>query len=69
MSEFPTVIATPNALLTRLRRASRMGERYKDEINEVGQRLVNYSLAAIWDDCVQAGLGDEAREVMFGRYL
>ncbi len=64
MTPFPTAIATPGVLLGRLRYLAFMQERRLREMNHVGQRLVHDSLAAVWDDCIQAGLAGPARVVM-----
>ena len=64
MTTFPTAIAAPGVLLGRLRYLAFIQERRSREMNHVGQRLVHDSLAAAWDDCIQAGLAGPARVVM-----
>ena len=61
---FPAATATPAALLMRLRHIAFVRERRVREMNYRGQRLVHDSLAAAWDDCIQAGLAGPARVVM-----
>ncbi len=64
MTPFPTAIATPGALLMRLRHIAFVQERRARHLNHAGNRLVQDSLAAAWDDCIQAGLAGPARVVM-----
>ena len=64
MTRFPTATASPAALLMRLRHIAFVQERRTRELNHAGNRLVQDSLAAAWDDCIQAGLAGPARVVM-----
>ncbi len=60
MSEFPSVIAGSGVLLDRVRHLAGIQVRRQSEMNQVGIRLVRYSLIAAREDCEAAGLGAEA---------
>ena len=51
-------------LLGRLRRARWFNENLQPEMNRRGRRFVRRSLAAAWDDCIQAGLAGPALVVL-----
>ena len=64
MTPFPTATASSAALLGRLRRLLAIQAQRQGEMNRRGRRLVKNSIMATLEDCYNAGLGDEAADIL-----
>ena len=50
--------------LNRLRRLIRMRRVYREDLNPLGILLLERSIDATYQDCIDFGAGDQARELM-----
>ena len=56
-------------LLKRLERLVRLRHEYREDLNPVGLRLMDRAIYSTYQDCVDYGVADRARQLMAGQPL